>query len=99
MLGKGEPYDHLHWFWSDQYDTNLQYAGFHAGWDDLVVRGSLEERQFIAFYLERGVVRAVIALNQGREVRRAQPLIRGRVRADPAALRDPDVDLRTLVQG
>jgi 3-phenylpropionate/trans-cinnamate dioxygenase ferredoxin reductase subunit len=96
MLGKGEPYDHLHWFWSDQYDTNLQYAGFHAGWDELVVRGRLEERRFVAFYLERGVVRAVIALNQGREVRRAQPLIRGRVRADPAALRDPDVDLRTL---
>ena len=56
MLGKGEPYAELHWFWSDQYDANLQYAGHHRDWDELVVRGSLDERRFVGFYLEGGVV-------------------------------------------
>lgn len=96
MLGKGVPYDNVHWFWSDQYDENLQYTGHHARWDELVVRGSLEDRKFVAFYVEDGVVRAAVALNQGRDVRRAQPLIRARVPVEPAQLRDPDVDLRTL---
>ena len=41
MIGAGQPYDAIHWFWSDQYETNLQYAGFHHEWDRLVVRGSL----------------------------------------------------------
>jgi 3-phenylpropionate/trans-cinnamate dioxygenase ferredoxin reductase subunit len=96
MLGKGAPYDTVHWFWSDQYEDNLQYTGHHTRWDELVVRGSLAERKFVAFYIEAGVVRAAVALNQGRDVRRAQALIRARVPVDPEKLRDPDVDLRTL---
>jgi 3-phenylpropionate/trans-cinnamate dioxygenase ferredoxin reductase component len=97
ILGRGEPYDHLHWFWSDQYDANLQYTGHHTRWDELAVRGSLEEGAFAAFYLEGGAVRAAVALNRGREIRRVQPLIRAGTVVDPEALRDPDVDLRTLV--
>ena len=96
MLGKGEPYAEVHWFWSDQYDANIQYAGYHRGWDELVLRGSLEERRFAAFYLVGGVVRAVAAMNMGRDVRRAQALIRAQARVDVLQLRDPDVDLRTL---
>jgi len=96
MLGKGEPYDEVHWFWSDQYDANLQYAGFHGPWDELVVRGSLEERSFVAFYLEGGHVRAAAALDSGKDLRRSIALIRAGVAPDPAALRDPDTDLRTL---
>jgi 3-phenylpropionate/trans-cinnamate dioxygenase ferredoxin reductase subunit len=30
MVGKDEAYEDIPWFWSDQYDTNLQYAGFHT---------------------------------------------------------------------
>ncbi len=96
MIGKGAPYDELHWFWSDQYDTNVQYAGHHTTWDELVVRGSLAERKFVAFYVEENAVRAVVAVNSGRDVRRAFGLIRSRTSVDPAALRDPGVDLRTL---
>ena len=97
MLGKGSPYGELHWFWSDQYDANIQYAGHHTGGEKLVVRGSLEERKFVAFYTDGGVVRAAAAVNSGRDLRRSFGLIRSRVPVDPTALRDPDTDLRTLV--
>ena len=76
MLGKGEPYAEVHWFWSDQYDANVQYAGHHTEWDELVVRGSLEERAFVAFYVAGGLVDAAVAVNSGRDLRRAQALIR-----------------------
>ena len=97
MLGKGSPYGELHWFWSDQYDANIQYAGHRTGGEKLVVRGSLEERKFVAFYTDGGVVRAAAAVNSGRDLRRSFGLIRSRVPVDPTALRDPDTDLRTLV--
>ena len=29
-----------------------QYAGFHGEWDEFVVRGSLDQRNFIGFYLQ-----------------------------------------------
>jgi 3-phenylpropionate/trans-cinnamate dioxygenase ferredoxin reductase subunit len=96
MLGTGQPYDAIHWFWSDQYDVNLQYAGFHREWDRLVVRGSLGQRNFAAFYLNRGRIEAVVALNRGRDVRRVMPLIRSRAFVDPGRLKDEDVDLRRL---
>jgi 3-phenylpropionate/trans-cinnamate dioxygenase ferredoxin reductase subunit len=97
MLRKGELYDEVPWFWSDQYDANLQYAGFHTEWDELVVRGSMEERNFVAFYRKDGRVLAAVALNQGKDLRRSMRLIKEGGLADVTKLRDPDVDLRTLV--
>jgi 3-phenylpropionate/trans-cinnamate dioxygenase ferredoxin reductase subunit len=96
MLGSGRPYDAVHWFWSDQYDANLQYAGFHREYDRLVIRGSLEQRSFVAFYLNQGRVDAVVALNRGKHLRRAMPLIRSRALINPERLKDEDVDLRSL---
>jgi 3-phenylpropionate/trans-cinnamate dioxygenase ferredoxin reductase subunit len=99
MLGKREPYDDVHWFWSDQYDYNVQYAGFHSGWDDLVVRGSLEQRKCVVFYMQEQRIAAAVAFNRGKDVQRVMPLIKARVQVDPATLRDENVDLRSLIPG
>jgi 3-phenylpropionate/trans-cinnamate dioxygenase ferredoxin reductase component len=96
MLGKGQPYDAVHWFWSDQYDVNLQYAGFHREWDQMVVRGRLTDRKFLAFYLNRGRLDAVVGLNRGKDIRRAMALIKSREILDPRQLADEDIDLRRL---
>jgi 3-phenylpropionate/trans-cinnamate dioxygenase ferredoxin reductase component len=96
MLEKGEPYDEIPWFWSDQYEHNLQYAGFHTEWDELVVRGSMEERNFVAFYRKDRRVLAAVAVNRGKDLRRSMPLIKAREPVDAAKLCDLDVDLREL---
>ncbi len=98
MLGNGKPYDAVHWFWSDQYDVNLQYAGFHREFDEIVVRGNLHAREFVAFYLNQGRIDAVVALNRGKDVRRVMPLIKARRTVDARQLRDEDVDLRSVGQ-
>ena len=96
MMGRGAPFDDPHWFWSDQYEHNLQYMGSATEWDELVIRGSIERRSFAGFYLKDGVVKAAVGVNRGKDVRRARELIRSRVPVDPAALRDEDVDPRSL---
>ena len=96
MLDEGEPYDEIPWFWSDQYEHNLQYAGFHTQWDELVVRGNTEERNFVAFYRKGGRVLAAVAINGGRDLRRSIPLIKAQEEVAATALGDLDVDLRTL---
>lgn len=96
-MGKGEPYDDIPWFWSDQYDFNLQYAGFHTEWDEFVVRGNMEERNFVAFYRKDGRVLAAVAINRGRDLRRSMQLIKAQRPVDATKLRDPDVDLRELL--
>jgi 3-phenylpropionate/trans-cinnamate dioxygenase ferredoxin reductase subunit len=97
-LGSPEPFDDPHWFWSDQYDSKIEMAGFAPTWDRVVVRGSLEERSFCAFLVDDGgVVRSTVSLDRKRDVRRSFGLIRAQAAPDPALLADPDVDLRTLV--
>jgi hypothetical protein len=44
-----------------------------------------------------GVIRSTVSLDWKRDVRRSFGLIKSQVAADPKALADPDVDLRTLV--
>ena len=96
MMGLQTVFDDPHWFWSDQYRHNLQYMGFASEWDELVVRGSVEDRKFVAFYLKDGMVDAVVGLDRGKDVRRSAGLIRARRPFDPALLRDEDVDLKEL---
>jgi 3-phenylpropionate/trans-cinnamate dioxygenase ferredoxin reductase subunit len=96
MLDKGEPYDEVPWFWSDQYDYNVQYAGYHTEWDELVVRGSFDQRKFVAFYVQNQRIVAVAAMNRGRDLRRAMALIKARAQVDPAKLQDERIDLRTI---
>ena len=99
MLGKGEPYDEVPWFWSDQHEYNLQYTGFHTEWDELVVRGSMDERNFVAFYRKDERVLAAVAINRGKDLRRSIPLIKAQEPVDAAGLCDLAVDLRTLTDG
>jgi 3-phenylpropionate/trans-cinnamate dioxygenase ferredoxin reductase subunit len=96
MVGDSEPYDEIPWFWSDQYEHNIQYVGFHTEWDELLVRGSMEERNFVAFYRKEGRVLAAVAINRGRDLRRSIPLIKTQEEIAAAKLCDPDIDLRTL---
>ncbi len=96
MMGRDTPYDEIHWFWSDQYEHTIQYAGYHREWDDLVIRGSLESRSFAAFYLLGGRVQAVVSLDRPADVQDAMAIIRSGGRADPAKLRDEGVELASL---
>ena len=98
MVGKRVPYDEVHWFWSDQYDANLQYAGFHTTWEQLVVRGRLDSGSFVAYYVNQGRIDAAVALNRGKDIRRVMPLIKARRAVNLEELQDESVDLRSLHQ-
>jgi 3-phenylpropionate/trans-cinnamate dioxygenase ferredoxin reductase subunit len=101
MLGSDVEYGYLHTFWSDQYDHKLEYAGHALGWDELVIRGSLEERRLIGFYLKDGVVQAALGLDRGgdpeldtdSEMAKAARLVAARARPSHAVLSDADQDL------
>ena len=96
MLGDRRPYCEVPWFWSDQYDLNLQVAGHPHAADQVAWRGAGRSDSFAAFYLRDGLVRAVVGVNRPREVRAGMDLIAHAVPVDPATLTDESVDLRAL---
>ena len=105
LLGTPQPYEYIYSFWSDQYEHKLEYDGYATSWERLVVRGSLESRTFLAFYLTQGIMQAACGLNRGgdpeieadSELRICQELISNRVRLSAEALADDRVDLRSLL--
>jgi 3-phenylpropionate/trans-cinnamate dioxygenase ferredoxin reductase subunit len=99
MMGRETAYDDIHWFWSDQYEHSIQYAGYHREWDELVIRGSLEDRNFAAFYLLKGKVQAVVSVDRPSDVQDAVPLIRAGGAADVEKLRDESVALTSVGAG
>jgi 3-phenylpropionate/trans-cinnamate dioxygenase ferredoxin reductase component len=93
MLGRSVPYARLPYFYSDQYDLGMEYSGFAATWDQVVVRGDLAAREFIAFWLKDQRVVAGMNANIWDVTEPVQALIRGGWPVDPARLADPDIPL------
>ena len=98
MCGVGAPYAEVPWFWSDQFDINLQMAGAPESWDRLVWRGDPASNRFIVFYMAGDVVVAVNAFNLGREVRIAKFLIERKTPVADADLADEGIKLRDLAR-
>jgi 3-phenylpropionate/trans-cinnamate dioxygenase ferredoxin reductase subunit len=97
ILGEIQVFDDAHWFWSDQYDAQIQMSGYATEWDQTVIRGTVEERSFAAFLLKEGQLLSAFSMNWKHDVRRAMRLIKARAHPDPALLSDPAVDLRKLL--
>jgi 3-phenylpropionate/trans-cinnamate dioxygenase ferredoxin reductase component len=96
MLGRSETYERLPYFFSDQYDTGMEYAGHAPSWDRVVFRGDPASREFIAFWLSDDRVVAGMNFNVWDVSDHIQRLIRSRTAVDDRALADPDVALEAL---
>jgi 3-phenylpropionate/trans-cinnamate dioxygenase ferredoxin reductase subunit len=89
-------YDELPWFWSDQYDVNLQLLGLPARWTEPVVRGDPASGSFSQFYLDGDRIVAIVAVNAPRDLRAAKKLVQTRKAVSAASLADPAVQLQRL---
>ena len=96
MLGHADAYDRLPYFFSDQYDVGMEYAGFARSWDRVVFRGDPASREFIAFWIAEDRVVAGMNVNVWDVTDPIQRLISERVAIDDRRLADPDVALEDL---
>jgi len=97
MLGGSDVYDRLPYFFSDQYDVGMEYAGFAQRWDRVVFRGDPASREFIAFWIAGDRVVAGMNLNVWDVTDPLQRLIRERIAVDDHRLADPDIPLDDLL--
>jgi 3-phenylpropionate/trans-cinnamate dioxygenase ferredoxin reductase component len=98
VRGNPVPYTQLPWFWSDQFDLNLQMAGLPMAWDDVVVRGDMRAGAFSIFYVKGQQVVGVSTVNQPRDMSIARRLIEQRVAVDPIKLVDEQFPLKKLLR-
>ncbi len=98
MLGQAMSYERLPYFFSDQYDVGMEYTGFATKWDEVVFRGDVDAREFVAFWLEDGRVVAGMNVNVWDVTDPIKGLIRSRAAVDVDRLRDSDTPLDAVTR-
>jgi 3-phenylpropionate/trans-cinnamate dioxygenase ferredoxin reductase component len=96
MLGQGHPFEHLPYFFSDQYDVGMEYSGLARNGDRLVFRGDPASREFIAFWMTGDRIAAGMNVNVWDVTDPIRALIGERVAIDDRRLADPDIALEDL---
>ncbi len=95
MMGAEAPYIPVPWFWSDQYDVKMQIAGLSAGHDRVVTRGELPA---VSHWYYRGdEFLAVDSIGDAKAYMVGKRLLEAGAAPDPAAVADPDTNLRALL--
>ena len=95
MLGRGVEHDAIPYFFSDLADwASMEYVGPGSG--DVVLRGSLDDGEFTAFYLADEGVTAALSVGRSDDLEHAQRLMAETAPPDRGALADLDTDLAEL---
>lgn len=97
LAGTPTPYSEVPWFWSTQYEVNMQFLGLPDARHTLVTRGDPTKDKFTLFFLEGQRLAAVMAANNMRDIRVSKRLIERKVVLDPAMLADESVTLQDLL--
>ncbi len=102
MLGQDVVYDRVPYFYTDQYDLGMEYAGFvgPGGYDQVVFRGDVAGREFVAFWVKDGRVLAGMNVNVWDVQDQIQALVRSGYAGKPVDLErlaDPKAPLDNLL--
>lgn len=95
-LGLDGRYDEIPWFWSDQYDVNLQILGMPPADIEPMRRGDPADGKCLWFFWRDGRLASVIAVNSPREIRVAKKWMLADRFPAPAAVLDEAVTLQKL---
>ncbi len=99
MLGQRVSFSEVPYFYTDQFDLGMELSGYAPLMADaqLIVRGDLEAREFIAFWVDSGRVVGGMNVNVWDVNEAVQALIRSGQSVAADDLRDPSVPLESLL--
>ena len=98
MLGQDAKHDAIPYFFTDQYDLGMELSGY-APWmrdADIVIRGDLPGKEFIAFWVKDGRVVAGMNVNIWDVNETIQKIIAGGKHFDAETLKDEAISLEEL---
>lgn len=100
MLGKNDDVNyHVPFFWTTQWDIELRYVGHATEWDEIIFRGTAKAKDFIAFYVKGGKLKAAAGLNHNREMDAIEFILMDDLPLTPEQMRDSSFDLVAYAVG
>jgi len=100
MLDHDAVYDRVPYFYSDQYDLGMEYSGYvePGDYDEVVFRGDVGKREFVAFWVKDRIVLAGMNVNIWDLTSAIQTLVSAHREVDTAKLADIEVPLTEVYQ-
>lgn len=86
LCGDRQIYREAPWFWTDQYDWNIQIAGIPSSGVTVLERGAMGARSYLAYYVDGRRLWGAVGIGCGRDIRMAREIIRSGAAVDPAEL-------------
>jgi apoptosis-inducing factor 3 len=68
MMGHEAPFREAPFFWSNQGDKRLDYAGYAPDWERIEIKGETAKLDFIAYYIRGGKAVAACAIGHNPEM-------------------------------
>jgi len=96
MLGSKDSYREVPFFWSKQYGSSLRYIGYAPDFDQVVFRGSVTDKFFLAGFYVKGELAAAASVGKARELIRLGQLLEAGKSVSPDQLKDKNFDLLSL---
>nr|XP_046244886.1 apoptosis inducing factor mitochondria associated 4 [Scatophagus argus]XP_046244887.1 apoptosis inducing factor mitochondria associated 4 [Scatophagus argus]XP_046244888.1 apoptosis inducing factor mitochondria associated 4 [Scatophagus argus]XP_046244889.1 apoptosis inducing factor mitochondria associated 4 [Scatophagus argus] len=62
MLNKATQIESVPFFWTVLLGKSIRYTGYGEGYTEIIIKGKVEERKFLAFYIKEEVVVAAASL-------------------------------------
>jgi p-cumate 2,3-dioxygenase ferredoxin reductase subunit len=93
MAGEATAYEAPPWFWSDQYDSNIQIVG-HPGGGEEIVRGDVAGGRFTTLSIRDNEVVGGIAVNSARDMSVLRRLVASRKAVCRSDLENPNFELK-----
>ncbi|MCC6802983.1 MAG: FAD-dependent oxidoreductase [Anaerolineae bacterium] len=84
---------HVPFFWTSQWGMSLRYVGHAESWDEIIFRGKPEDKNFLAFYVKGGELKAAVGLKRDRDMDAIEFLLLDGKRLTPEQMRDEAFDL------
>ncbi|MGH2611110.1 MAG: oxidoreductase C-terminal domain-containing protein, partial [Tepidiformaceae bacterium] len=84
MLGRGERFTAIPFFWSQHYDVPINYVGHAQDWDTIDIAGSIPDRDCLVAYRKDGKTLAVASIYRDTDSLQAELAME---RGDEPALR------------
>jgi p-cumate 2,3-dioxygenase ferredoxin reductase subunit len=97
MLGANREYDDPAWFWSDQYDLNIQVVGDMLNADH-IVRGDSGSDRFSVVALRGNEIVGAISVNAARDMAMFRRLVARQARLERSDIESTAFDLRRALK-
>lgn len=94
MLGQRKDVrERVPFFWTAQWGLTLNYVGHAAKWDEIIYRGTPEQKEFVAFYVQDGQLQAAVGAGRDQDLIAIEFILRHSLPLTVEQMRDPAFSL------